>query len=90
MPRVATSLLEIEQIQRVSALLSNVAPFSGQTIVVTTADGKARAGKLLSHNCGSRRRRRGKETCHYGTINLATPTGEAEINYLDFVLIALK
>jgi hypothetical protein len=79
--------MEIEQILRISALLGGTMS-AGKMIVVTTVDGQRRAGKLVSHKSGSRLTKRGKVTSHYGSIELATATGTAEINYLDIVWIA--
>ena len=87
MRRQATDALEIEQIQRISALLGRRIS-AGQMIVVATADGKVRPGKLVSHNSGSRLTKRGKVTSHYGSIELATATRTIKINYLDIVSIA--
>ena len=88
MRRQATDALEIEQIQRICALLGRRMISAGQMIVVATADGKVRAGKLVSHNSGSRLTKRGKVTSHYGSIELATATRTIKINYLDIVSIA--
>jgi len=88
MRRQATSILEVEQVQRVSALLGKGAPYPGKMVVVTTANGKRHTGKLVSHNSGSRLTRRNEEPCYYGSIELVTARGKAEINYLDIVWIA--
>ena len=87
MRRQATSPLEIEQVQRISALLGRTIS-AGKIVAVTTADGRTIAGKLLSHNSGSRLTKRGTVTAHYGSIELATDTRSIEINYLDIVSIA--
>jgi len=87
MRRQATSPLEIEQIQRIGALVGG-AISAGKMVVVTTSDGQQRAGKLVSHNSGSRLTKGGKVTSHYGSIELATATRIVEINYLDIVWIA--
>ena len=88
MRRQATSILEVEQIQRVSGLLAAVASRPGKAIIVTTADGKSHVGKLLSHSSGSGFTKRKKEPCCYGSIELATNDGTTEINFLDIVSIA--
>lgn len=87
MRRQATSPLEIEQIQRIGALLGGTIS-AGKMVVVTTSDGQQHAGKLVSHNSGSRLTKRGKVTSHYGSIELATAIRTVEINYLDIVWIA--
>ena len=87
MRRQATSPLEIEQVQRISAMLDSTIA-AGAMVTVTTADGRKRSGKLVSHNSGSRLTKRGTVTAHYGSIELATDTRTVEINYLDIVLIS--
>ena len=88
MRRQATDALEIEQIQRISALLGHTIS-AGEMVVVTTADRKQRAGKRVSHQSGSRLTKRGKVTSHYGSIELATATRMIKINYLDVAWIAV-
>ena len=87
MRRQATSALEIEQVRRISAMLGG-STAAGTMVTVTTADGQKRAGKLVSHQAGSRLTKRGKVPAHYGSIELATATRTVEINYLDIVWIA--
>ena len=77
MLRQATSAVEIEQIQRISAMLGGTIA-AGTMVTVITADGRKRAGKLVSHQAGAL----------YGSIELATATRTDEINYLDIVWIA--
>ena len=89
--RRATSPAEVAQIQRVNAWLEDVALGPGKTIVVTTANGERHEGKLVSHYSGSRLakgRRTGRDQpWYYGSIELATPKGKTEIDYLDIVWI---
>jgi len=61
MGRPATSIIEVEQVQRVSALVGAMASCPGMPVVVTTANGKRHTGKLLSHKSGSRLSKRSKE-----------------------------
>ena len=88
MRRRATSILEVEQVQRVSALLGDLGAGPGQRVIVTTANGKTHAGKLLSHHLSSTLTRRDEKLCYYGSIELETDAGKSEINYLDIVWIA--
>ena len=78
---------EIEQIQRISAMLGGTIA-AGTMVTVITADGRKRAGKLVSHQAGSRLTKRGKVTSALRLIELATATRTDEINYLDIVWIA--
>jgi hypothetical protein len=87
MRRQATSAREIEQIQRISAMLGSTTS-AGSMITVATADGRKWSGKLVSHQAGSRFTKRGSVTAHFGSIELATDTRTVEINYLDIVWIA--
>ena len=86
MRRQASSPLEIEQVQRISAMVGKIA--AGTMVTVSTADGQKRTGKLVSHQAGSRLTKRGTVTSHYGSIELAIATRTVEINYLDIVWIA--
>jgi hypothetical protein len=87
MRRQATSPLEIEQIQRISAMLGSTIT-AGTMVTVATADGRKRTGKVVAHQAGSRLTKHGTVTAHYGSIELATDTRTVEINYLDIVWIA--
>jgi len=86
MPRKATSPLEIEQIQRIVALLCEIGVCPAPNLVVSTADGRTHVGQFAWHKMGNRAVK-DRDTSYYGSLQLRTANCKVELDYLDIVAI---
>lgn len=87
MPRKATSPLEIEQIQRIVALLGQIGVCPAPSLVISTADGNTHVGQFSWHKVGNRIGRGRGELSYYGSLELRTADSKVELDYLDIVAI---
>jgi hypothetical protein len=87
MPRKATSPLEIEQIQRVCALLGRIGVCPAPNLMISTADGRTHVGQFAWQKVGTRPGRRRTDNAYYGSLQLRTADRRVEIDYLDIVTI---
>lgn len=85
MPRKASSVSEIAQIERVRALLNEIGIAPSPYVEVVTASGKSHTGQLLRDLVGNTPKVGGWSS--YGVITLATERGKVEIDYLDIVTV---
>jgi hypothetical protein len=86
MPRKATSHLEIEQIQRIVALLCEIGVCPAPNLIVSTADGRTHVGQFAGHKMGNRAVK-DRETSYYGSLQLRIANCKVELDYLDIVAI---
>jgi hypothetical protein len=85
MPRKASSVSEIAQIERVRALLTGIGVTPSPLVEVVTASGKSYTGQLLRDLVGNTPKVGGWSS--YGVITLATERGKVQIDYLDIVTV---
>ena len=85
MPRLASSVSEIAQIERVRALVSRVGVAQSPYVEVVTASGRCHTGQLLRDLVGNTPKLGGWDC--YGVITLGTEYGDIEIDYLDIVTV---
>jgi len=85
MPRKASSVSEIAQIERVRALLHDIGVTPAPHLEVITASGQTYVGQLLRDLIGNTPKVGGWNS--YGAMTLATERGKVKIDYLDVVTI---
>jgi hypothetical protein len=85
MPRKASSVSELAQIERVRALLHEIGVTPTPNLEVITASGKTYVGQLLRDLIGNTPKVGGWNS--YGVLTLATERGKIEIDYLDVVTV---
>jgi hypothetical protein len=85
MPRKASSVSELAQIERVRALLHEIGVTPTPNLEVITASGKTYVGQLLRDLIGNTPKVGGWNS--YGVMTLATERGKIEIDYLDVVTV---
>ena len=86
MARKATSVSELEQIERVRALLQDAGPIPSARLEVITAAGRRYVGHLLKAVMGSSPKIGGWDA--FGRLTLGGDEGKVEIDFLDVVTVS--